>query len=578
MADFDLIIRNGTVVDGTGFPRYRSDLAIRDGRVAQIGGLRRSSAAREFDATGLIVAPGFVDLHTHYDGQIQWDPYCTVSGWHGVTSVAIGNCGFGFAPVRPEERDRAMLMMSRNEAIPLESLRAGMIWDWTTFPDWLDTLDRIPKGVNCLTYLPVSPLIIGVMGLEAAKSRPATEKERREMQRLLHEAMEAGACGFSVQRMGEHSMQADFDGTPMPTDKMADEDLLALAEVLRERDEGFIQITQATFEEVPSEETALRDLAFQERLAEVSGRPILHNAISALDHMPEFHRMRMAWIEDCNRRGLRLFGQAAHARFHICMTLDHWNMYDTCPAWNHATTGTLEDKKRKLADPAVRARMIAEEHMIVTDILGGPLQGLRVQRARNHPELARYLGKTVGEIAEAEGKHPLHAMLDLALAGDLEVEFRTPQVFSADAEKVAEMLRSPYVIPGVSDGGAHVRFFPTGTFTTDMLAWLVRDTGKLTLEGAHYHMSHLPAQAAGFRDRGTLREGAPADVVVYDLAKLRLVPEDEYEIAHDLPAGEWRRIQRAEGYRWILVNGQVTFEEGRCTGATPGKLLRHGRG
>ncbi|MGH7898651.1 MAG: amidohydrolase family protein, partial [Candidatus Binatia bacterium] len=237
-----------------------------------------------------------------------------------------------------------------------------------------------------------------------------------------------------------------------------------------------------------------------------------------------------------------------------------------------------EEKKRKLADPAVRQQMIAEQHMVVTDILGGPFDGLTIQRTQNHPELKRYLGKTVGEVARAEGKHPLDAMLDVALAGDLEVEFRTPEVFSTDAEKVAEMLRSPYVLPGVSDGGAHVKFFPTGTYTTDMLAWLVRDTEKLTLEDAHYHLSSLPAQAAGFRDRGTLREGAPADIVVYDLEKLGIVPRGDYEVAHDLPAGEWRRIQRAEGYRWILVNGEITFEDGRCTGATPGKLLRHGKG
>ena len=196
---------------------------------------------------GLIVAPGFVDLHTHYDAQIQWDPYCTISGWHGVTSVVLGNCGFGFAPVREEERDRAMLTMSRTEAIPFESMKEGMLWDWITFPEFLESLDRIPKGVNCLSYVPLAPLMTWVMGLEAAKHRRATDEEIAEMQRLLHEAMDAGACGWSTQRLGVNSVQADYDGTPMVTDIMSDNECLALAEVLAERDEGFIQITQFTW-------------------------------------------------------------------------------------------------------------------------------------------------------------------------------------------------------------------------------------------------------------------------------------------------------------------------------------------
>src|SRR5437762_4610624 len=212
VAEYDTLIKGGTVVDGTRVPRYRGDVAVKDGRIVQLGGRITGSAKQVLDASGLIVAPGFVDLHTHYDGQIQWDPYCTISGWHGVTSVAMGNCGFGFAPVRPEERDRAMLTMTRTEAIPFESMKLGMLWDWVTFPEFLDSLDRIPKGVNCLSYVPLAPLMIWTMGLEAAKHRPATEKERREMQRLLNEAMDAGACGFSTQRFGEHSVQADYGG------------------------------------------------------------------------------------------------------------------------------------------------------------------------------------------------------------------------------------------------------------------------------------------------------------------------------------------------------------------------------
>ena len=245
MAQFDTVIRGGTVVDGTRLPRVRADVGIRHGRVAKIGRIAPGAGERELDASGHVVAPGFVDLHCHYDAQIHWDPYCTISGWHGVTSLVLGNCGFGFAPVKPADRERALLMMTRTEQIPYESMKAGMPWAWESFPEWLDNLERLPKGVNVVSYVPVSPLMVYVMGVEAAKTRAATPAERREMQRLLDQAMDAGACGFSVQRLGERSLQADYDGTPMPTDCMADEDLFALGEVLRRRDEGFIQITQA---------------------------------------------------------------------------------------------------------------------------------------------------------------------------------------------------------------------------------------------------------------------------------------------------------------------------------------------
>ena len=198
MAEYDLHIKGGTVVDGTRVPRYRGDLWIKDGRIAQIGGRVRGGAEQEIDADGLIVAPGFVDLHTHYDAQIRWDPWCTISGWHGVTSVVLGNCGFGFAPVKPEFRERSILTMVRTEAIPYDSIKEGMPWEWETIPEYLDSLDRAPKGVNVIQYMPTASLMTYVMGLEAAKSRPATAAERKEMQRLLHEGMDAGLCGFST--------------------------------------------------------------------------------------------------------------------------------------------------------------------------------------------------------------------------------------------------------------------------------------------------------------------------------------------------------------------------------------------
>src|SRR6266436_6040092 len=289
MADFDIQIKGGTVVDGTRVPRYRADVWIRDGKIAQIGGRAPGFAKKVIDADGLVVAPGFVDLHTHYDAQIRWDPYCTISGWHGVTSVVLGNCGFGFVPVKPDFRERSMLTMTRTEAIPYESMKVGMKWDWESVPQYLDSLDRAPKGVNVIQYMPTASLMTYVMGLDAAKTRPATDEERAEMRRLLAEGMDAGLCGFSIQRLGRHSGQADFDGSPMVTDTMVDEDILNLGRVLRERDEGFIEITQATGH-------IKEDLAFVEKLAETARRPILFQAITASKRNPDIHRKSLAWV------------------------------------------------------------------------------------------------------------------------------------------------------------------------------------------------------------------------------------------------------------------------------------------
>src|SRR5208282_220822 len=244
MAEFDVLIRDGMIIDGTRMPRFRGDLGVKNGRVAKIGRLRPNDADRVIDASGHIVAPGFVDLHTHYDAQLFWDPYCAISSWHGITSIVIGNCGFGFAPVRPEERERAMLTMTRVEAIPYASMKAGLPWDWVSFPEFLDSIDRRPKGINILPYVPLAPLLTWVMGMEQAKSRKPTDAETREMCRLLNEAMDAGGCGFSAQRLHPDSggaVQRDYDGTPMVTDVMHNDTAIALARVLGERNEGFIQ-------------------------------------------------------------------------------------------------------------------------------------------------------------------------------------------------------------------------------------------------------------------------------------------------------------------------------------------------
>jgi len=569
MPEFDVVIRGGTVVDGARNPRQIADVGIKDGKVAKIGKLNPSDAQKTLEASGLIVAPGFVDLHTHYDAQINWDPYCTLSGWHGVTSIVIGNCGFGFAPCKPELRDRAMLTMSRVEAIPFESMKAGMKWDWVTFPDWLNFLDHTPKGLNVLSYVPLAPIMIWVMGLEAAKSRPATKSERQEMQRLLNEAMDAGACGFSCQRLGNGfiSVQRDYDGTPMVTDTMSEEDLIAFAEVLGQRKEGFIQLTQAS-------EDFKEDMRVYDRIADVSGRPVLFNATAVRDDRPSLHRRTMRWIEETNRQGRKIYNQVGTIRQGFIFSFEDWNLFDGSDVWREVTMGTPAERTQKFQNPALRQALVAEYDTGHTPIVTGSIKDFRVETVAD-PKLQKYVGKTVEEIAAMENKHPMDAMIDLALADNLKTEFDTP-ARNMREDYQAEVMSSEYSIPGVSDGGAHTKFVTLGVYPTDMITWMVRDAGFMSLEEAHYRLSALPARCAGFQDRGVLCEGAPADVVVYDLQNLKIAPERP-SIVHDFPAGEWRRVQYAEGYRWIMVNGEVTFEDGKCTNATPGRLLRHGR-
>ena len=582
MAEFDTIIEGGTVVDGTGMPRSVTDVGIKDGRIAAIDGLRSSDAAQVLDAAGLIVAPGFVDLHTHYDAQLYWDPWCTISGWHGVTSVVVGNCGFGFAPCRPEDRDRSMLSMTRNEQISLEAMEAGLPWDWETMGEFMDSLERTPKGVNVLSFAPLSPIMVYAMGgYEVAKTRRPNAEELKSIQRLLHEAMDAGCAGWSVQRLGEHSIQPDFDGTPMITDVMSDEEGFAFAEVLRERGEGTIQLTYS-----PIGKDSLADmfnvepvLRWSERLAEISGRPVLHNIVQAADGLPEMHQGFIAWLASCHERGLSVYGQGETNRNFQQFDFTTWNGFDIAPGWKAALMGTPAERLANLRNPEMRAAMLADRPWLMAiEGLGMKLENFDVVSAGGAASVEPYVGRTLGEIGATEGKDVLDVMIDLAIASELRAEFRSPLVRIPNAEYNAELLRSGHVVPGISDGGAHTKYFVGGTYTTDLLTWLVRDTQAISLELAHHVLSALPARVAGIKDRGTLTEGAPADVVIYDLDGLRQVPDGIYETLNDVPGGDWRRVRRAEGYRWTLVNGEITFVDGVCTDATPGRLLRNGRG
>ena len=564
-ASYDVVLKNGLIFDGTGSPRVRGDVGIRDGRIATVGRVRAAEGDRVIDASGLHIAPGVVDLHTHYDAQVFWDPYCTLSGWHGVTSVAIGNCGFGFAPVEPDQREYAMRSMTRVEAIPYESMKLGMPWDWSSFPEYLDSLARTPKAVNVLPYVPAGPLLVKVLGLEGAKSgRRPTDDEHALIAKLLHEAMDAGGCGWSAQRLpptGPAAVQRDWDGTPMPTDMMNDETCLVLARVLAERNEGVVQMTLTTHD-------VRHDLAHLEELASTSGRPLLHNVVQVFQDRPHVHRRAIEWLERCRERGIPVYGQGVTTDAGFTFTFEDWNLYDDSNAWMEATMGSKAERLAKLGDPARRQALKDNLPKIAT----APLETVTILSPRT-PATERFREMSVAQVAALTGKHPVDAMLDVAVADGLDTLFYAspPQ---GDSDLLREIVQYPHMLLGVSDGGAHTKFLTAGRYPTETLTHHVRDKEWITYEEAHRRLSALPAQLAGFRGRGTLREGGPADIIVYDPVGLSVGPN---EVVHDLPGGEWRRVQRASGYRAVLVNGQVTIENDEQTATYSGRLLRHGR-
>ncbi len=562
MPEYDLVIKDGMIIDGTRLPRYRGDIGVKDGKIAKIGRIQAHQGTKTLDAEGHMVVPGFIDLHTHYDAQLFWDPYLTISGWHGITSVVIGNCGFGFAPVAPEDQERAMLTMTRTEAIPYESMKAGMPWDWVTFPEFLDSVERTPKGLNILPYVPIAPLMVWVMGREEAKSgRMPTDDEHKKMVQLLHEGMAAGGCGWSAQRFGEDSVQCDYDGTPMPTDIMHQETCVEFAKVLSERNEGFIQMSL-----IPSVSGFKEIEKNYEELALASGRPILYNAIQALDSDPSRHRNLLAWIERCRQKGLRIYGQLVSTSAGFTFTFHDWNLWDDDPAWREATMGTVEERKSKLADPTRRASLKNDPTGAVTASFDDVII-LEVKRE----DMKHLENLTLREAGEKEGKHPVDAMLDLAVADDMATTFYSPAV--GEKNEFLKELVNDSTLLGVSDGGAHTKFFCGGRYSTESITRMVREMNMMSLEEAHWRLSAQPAACAGFKDRGVLREGAPADIVVYDYDNLEILPT---EVVHDLPGKEWRRVQKAKGYRAVLVNGEMTLENDQNTGNIPGKLLRHG--
>ena len=568
MADFDILLRGGTVIDGTGAKRRVADVGIVGGIIARIGDLGARSADRVVDVAGLIVAPGVIDLHTHYEAQLHWDPFLTPSGWHGMTTAVVGNCGHGLAPVKPGMQERYMRMLENTEQIDYESMVKAVSWNWETFPQFIDHLRSLPKGVNIATFLPMNPLLSYVMGPEEAKKRPGTPQERARLRELLHEAMDAGACGFGLSYLGpDGNSHVDYDGSPMPCDVMDEEDIYNLCDVLRERDEGVIQILC----ELPGG-VVRRDVA--EKMAERAQRPIIHTVTMGVAGSPEVHRDQLRWLDSAAARGLKIYSQAQAARHWQEFRLFDYNVWDIIPEFRALSVAkTAADKVALAKEPERRARIQAVYDPVeMAGQTGLALEGCILIDAHGSPEFAKYTGQRLEEIAADLQRSLIDTLFDIMVATDMEGQFCYEESSGADPDYAAEMLRHPRVLPGTSDGGAHAKFFSGGHWSTDMILWLTKEVNYFTLEEMHRLLNAHTSEVFGFRDRGVLKEGFAADIMIYDYEHLTF-KRKRYSVVHDMPDGSWRRVTRPEGISYILVNGKITFESGEATGATPGLIV-----
>jgi N-acyl-D-amino-acid deacylase len=570
MATYDTIISGGRIVDGTGTPAYYKDVGIIAGRIAAIGDLSRAAARRRIDATGKIVAPGHVSQHSHYDVALFWDPYCSNAGETGVTTVVNANCGFGVAPVRRQDVERAMMMLETTEQIPVSHQRAALPWDWESFPQYLARVRQLAKGVNVLTYVPLNLLLIYVLGIDAAKTRRPTPAEMAEIHGLINDAMDAGAIGVSMSAMGaQGNSHVDWDGSPMPTD-VADHDVIVdICRALVERGEGVIQLL--------SHLVIYGDRSLTERVLEVakgSGVSVIHNSFMTSDLMPDMMEKDLAWLDEQRRKGYDVTANALMSRTWVEAGL---RQLDVSCGMLTSVRKIVECKSdeellRLVADPGYQ-RAFAQEYATKGPTNGANgMEGQMVIAIGDNPELARYMDRTLGDIAAEAGRNVVEVMLDLARRSKLALQLRSPQISSTDPRQAARMLSHGAIVHGGSDGGAHTKSFGMGHVATDLIIWLVREEKLMTLEDIHFHVGLKPARAVQINDRGALLQGFWADILIYDLDDL-YVDTKRFEIVRDMPNGDWRRKGRAGGYDYILVNGVITHMRDVPTGATPGQLV-----
>ncbi len=583
---YDLKIVGGTLVDGTGAERYTGDVGIKDGKIVDVGDCPEGGD-RTIDARGAVVAPGFVDIHTHYDGQISWDEELAPSSIHGVTTVVLGSCGVGFAPVRPNDQDRLIELMEGVEDIPGSALAEGISWEWETFPDYMDALDRMPHTIDFMAHLPHDALRVYVMGDRAVYDEPAKADDIAEMRRQLRLGLEAGAVGFSTGRSDNHRSAV---GDWTPSSEAEGGELAGIAEAFHGLDHGVLQAV-SDFNILHGDEHFDAEWAVLEQMLKAAGGRPMSVSTMQRDHSPEQWKWIMERATRCSEQGYDVRCQVASRGIGVMLGLQAtFHPFMGFPSFKAIAHLPFEERVQAMRDPALKAKMISE----TSDPVAGdgsmlpPLAdyflsnlemvSMRLFRLGEDPNYEPSAQDSFGMQAMGKGEPVLSVIYDAMLENDGKALLYFPvyNYTGMNLDAVHEMLVHPRALPGLSDGGAHVGTICDASFTTFLMTHWARDRekGRIPLERVVQMQASDTARFIGLKDRGQLVPGQRADINVLDFDRLRLLPP---VMLHDLPAGGQRLMQYTEGFVSTLVGGETIAKDGTLTGARPGRLVRAGR-
>ena len=563
---YDLIIRNGTIYDGSGKEPFEADIGVKNGVISKIGDLKNEVSDKSIDAESKIVTPGFVDIHTHYDGQVTWDPYLRPSTYHGVTTVVMGNCGVGFSPCKPEERDWLISLMEGVEDIPGTALHEGINWQWESFPEYLDTLDNKPLAIDVGTQIPHGAVRAYVMGQRGIDREEATQEEIDEMSSIVKEAVEAGAFGFSTSRTEKHR---DSSGELTPSITAHKNELVSIAKSLGEIRSGVLQ----GISDFDTEFDIFKEMS------ESSGRPI-SITVEQMDQRPDWWHQLLDGIEKAQDQGINMYGQvpprATGINMGLTATLNPFIFY---PSFYEISKKSLEEKVSTMKDPKFREKILSEQPVsignpLVEEITQSFNKMFRLGEPANYePEP----DASFEALASRGGISPQEVAYDCLLEKDGKALIYHPlfNYLPGNLDYVEKMLNHPYSISGLGDAGAHCGAISDASFPTTLIQHWGRDRKrgkKIPLEKLISMQTLETSKLLGINDRGLLKEGLKADINVIDFKNLTL---HEPEVLNDLPAGGRRLVQKATGYEYTIVSGQVAFKNGEATGALNGKLIRN---